>query len=104
MVTHPRSEVAIILLCETGAHITLCSLALLPDQYSFVVHAYYSTVHICYSCILNHSVCTDPDQVVSEHLDKELVWNIQLLSQVHEHVIVLWSCFLINAHCVLWPP
>ena len=39
-----------------------------------------------FKILLNHSVCTDPDQAMSEHLDKELVWNIQLLSQVHEHV------------------
>lgn len=26
---------------------------------------------------------TDPDQAMSEHPDKELLWNIQLLSQVH---------------------
>eukprot|EP00731_Ephydatia_muelleri_P029038 Em0020g682a len=37
-------------------------------------------IHHC-TQVIEHSL-EDPDQVVSEHLDKELVWNIQLLSQV----------------------
>ena len=46
----PIQEVRLLLYCYAGpgAHVTLCSLALLSDQCSFVVHAYYSTVHICY--------------------------------------------------------
>lgn len=63
----------------------------------FCIHMLYIVLLLCIFFLSTTKTFTDPDQAMSEHLDKELLWNIQLLSQVHQNCPES-QCFLISAH------